>query len=108
MGKLNDYHVRFLEDAGDSVAEVVLTAENLPIGSARAGEVAAEMHAVDFCVTVGRHEKFKDEPHPGNCSLGANPVEVHRSTVSQQKPRALRWWSVFQPFYPNSGIAPTK
>jgi hypothetical protein len=52
MYNLNDYQIRFLDDAGTPMDEVVLAAETLAIARECADEIAAEIHATNFYITM--------------------------------------------------------
>ncbi|HEY1877545.1 MAG TPA: hypothetical protein VGG66_08745 [Rhizomicrobium sp.] len=52
MYNLNDYQIRFLDDTGTRMDEVVLAAETLTIARECADEIAMEIHAADFYITM--------------------------------------------------------
>jgi hypothetical protein len=52
MADLNDYQVRFLNNAGARLDEVVMTAENLSVVSECASEIASEIRAAEFFITL--------------------------------------------------------
>jgi hypothetical protein len=52
MGTFNDYLIRFLDNEGAVIEEMPVAAENLIGASCHASEIAAKLHAADFCITL--------------------------------------------------------
>jgi hypothetical protein len=52
MSTFNDYRVRFLDSEGAVIEEMSVVAENLTGVTCQATEIASELRAADFCITL--------------------------------------------------------
>jgi hypothetical protein len=52
MENLQDYRVSFLDASGDTTTQVSLMAKSLAVANGRAGEIATEIEAPNFIITV--------------------------------------------------------
>jgi hypothetical protein len=52
MNNLHDYRVSFLDASGDAITHMSLMAETLVVANSHAGEIATEMDAADFIISV--------------------------------------------------------